>query len=393
MTADRNAPSTADPLAIAHDARFRTFCQDPDTDWYAATTAEAYGVHPDNPIAAIGHAEALGYAGRFDEKLALLEAFTARHPGDVTAELSLGVEWMSRGEYARGWPYFSVRARDMAARDQQKALPPNRQWAGEALPGRTVLLVQEQGLGDTLQFARHAIWLRHQGAVPVMDAQRPLRPLLAASPALGAVPVGETSLAPHYWMRMMDPVPHVTPTYGDVTWPGAYIAPPASVSVLRALSAKPGLRVGLAWRGSDAFQFNNFRSVPLTALGPLADVPGCQFFGLMLPPVAEEIAGAGFTSWITDISTLAEPFERLAAVIAAMDVVVTVCTSIAHLAGAMGKPVILMLSAMPDWRWARAGTQQSSRTRWYPSMRLVRQTQLGDWAPVAAEVARRLQTL
>ncbi len=115
----------------------------------------------------------------------------------------------------------------------------------------------------------------------------------------------------------------------------------------------------------------------------------CAFFSLGLPQDGEDIARAKCKSWISDLSPVTSPFENLAQAISQMDVVVTVCTSVAHLAGGMGKPVFVLLNTSPDWRWGRDG----ETTPWYPSMRLFRQTRFGDWSGPVAKVVRELAKL
>jgi hypothetical protein len=174
----------------------------------------------------------------------------------------------------------------------------------------------------------------------------------------------------------------------DVRWPGAYLAAPATPAPTPKISRSGKIRVGLAWQGSTT-NFSDFaRSVPLKQLAPLREASACQFFSLGLPEHNSDLGPAG-CDWIMDLTAETSPFHNLASVIAQMDLVVTVCTSVAHLAGAMGKPVWTMLSASPDWRWGPSG----ETTPWYPSMRLYRQMRYGRWDDVVGRVTEDLARL
>jgi len=164
-----------------------------------------------------------------------------------------------------------------------------------------------------------------------------------------------------------------------------HIAAPAS-AIPPKIPRTSKLRIGLAWRGNANQGHDVYRSTSLEAISGLQDAQNCTFYALT-PDAEAEIAETG--GWVTDLSEETTPFERLAQVIAHMDVVVSVCTSAAHLAAAMGKPVILLLSMISDWRWGRNG----DITPWYPSMTLMRQQKLGDWPELAERASARLQAL
>ena len=357
-----------------------------DVDTYAAWWAADHADRPDDLVAALAYAEALGYQGQYDAKLTRLQAAQARWPNHTMLNISLGLEHLSRGDYSQGWSFYEHRRKLRDGGAGRPQLPPERRWRGEPIVGKHILITQEQGLGDSIHFARAAIDLQRAGARPLVDVQGPLRSVFAASPALGHILQGGATVTPSLWMGMLDAVPLLSPNLKDVRWPGAYIAAAVGPPLL---PRAPGLRVGLCWSGSSSFAMNDFRSMPLAALAPLADVPGCRFYSLMMPPGADQISEAGFQNWLTDLSPLTQPFDQLASVVSQLDVVVTVCTSIAHLAGAMGKPVFLMLSSIGEWRWAR----DTDTTPWYPSMRLFRQRKFGAWSEVAQDVAQALTKL
>ncbi len=378
---------SADPKVSTHAENFAAFMRMQDAEAYLAACQAAAEKDPEDVDARLHLAQAIGHCGKYDIRLTLLRQLVADHPNHDQPNLALGMELMSRGRYREAWPFYAYR--DLRGQKQSKTRLPRRlEWQGQPLANATLLVRREQGLGDTLHFARYVIDAQRLGATTLLDAQGALRPLLSSSPALGRVLREGEAVTPQYWTHMLNLMPELTPTLSDVSWPGAYIAPPADAGIHADLGAVPGLRIGLAWSGSPNFAMNAVRSMPLAALAPLRDVTGCRFYSLM-PDAGAEIAAAGAEGWLTDLAPVTHPFERLAAVVARMDVVVSTCTSIAHLAGAMGKPTFLMLAKLGEWRWGRTGTT----TPWYPSMRLFRQSKLGDWRPVVDDVAEALAAL
>ena len=351
----------------------------------------AFEKNPDDQAGAKQYAAALEYDSADDRALSGLQDLCARFSTNLDIRFALGLALLKRGRYREAWPYYGDRFGRNRVANRDDALSPETRWRGGSLTGRSILLFPEQGLGDTLQFVRHAINLRDLGARVYINAQPPLRRLLQGSPALGdGVLVQGVSVNLHAWSYMLDLVPAFLGTYEDVSWPGSYIGLPARRDPVALPKHDDGrIRVGLAWQGSGLMATNYLRSIPLKRLSPLREVDNCRFCSLMPPSATDDIAAAGADVWLTDLSEISSPFEELARIVDAMDVVVTVCTSIAHLAGAMGKPVIILLNAAADWRWGLGGRE----TRWYPSATLIRQDRLGDWSGPVAEAQRILSEL
>lgn len=376
-----------DPMTV--DGRWAFLRETLDLNGFLEQCETAHAKMPEQIDHALHYAEALGMAGRIDEKFRLLRALLHRDPAHQQTNLSLGLELMREGRYAEGWPHYDVRHASQRVSAKSAELSETHRWRGEVLPGQRVLLLKEQGLGDTLQFVRFALNLASTGTLVALDVQGPLRPFLAGNPWLGTVMTPERPAQINRWTYLTDLVPQYAPTAGDVAWPGTYLSPPAVTAPIPAIARSGKIRVGLAWQGSKT-NFSDFsRSVPLAALVPFREAGTCSFFSLGMPEHNAEIAELGFEDWIADLTEQTSPFENLAAAIAQLDLVVTVCTSVAHLAGAMGKPVWTMLNAAPDWRWGRKG----GTTPWYPSMRLYRQTRYGQWTDVIERVAEDLRGL
>lgn len=356
-----------------------------DIDAYREICHRAAERDPTDVRAAIQVADALGLIGDYSQRKARLQAIHAAHPDHITSNVALGIVLLEEGRYREGWPHYQHRLRAISAAAPQQGLPDKHRWDGVPKVGQRICLVREQGLGDTLQFARYAINLGRLGVRVALNVQPDLRPLLSQSPALGEILQVGASTELQGWDYMLELVPMFSPTLQDVAWPGAYVSPPSAPRPQRLPASKAGsdVRVGLAWYGSTKNLGDGLRSARLPDFEPLADVPNLGLFALQTVREIDIPGDARAVPWIVDISQHTYPFKALAQSIAAMDVVVSVCTSIAHLAGAMGKPTLIPLSTKPDWRWGTSGDS----TPWYPSARLFRQDRLGDWsAPVAGIV-------
>lgn len=354
-----------------------------DVEAFHEACERALSTSPDDLGVQLQHAQSLGLKGRVEEKIARLRKILAANPKAPAPALNLGLELLADGFYRDGWPHYHQRFRMKNVHIPDPGLPAEARWKGQPLAGKRICLIREQGLGDTLQFVRYAVKLREFGAITYVNPQPALRDLLAGSPAVGKVLYDKERADLHHWIHVVDLVPVFSPTRDDIHWPGAYVSPPATPAPVD-LPTRAGARlsVGLAWTGNPRYPGNAFRSVPLEALAPLREASHCAFYGLLPAPAGAALKEAGFDGWITDLSSATAPFTELARVVASMDLIVTVCTSVAHLSAAMGKPTLLMLSASPDWRWGRTGDS----TPWYPSMSLYRQSRLGVWEDVVKRV-------
>jgi tetratricopeptide (TPR) repeat protein len=264
-------------------------------------------------------------------------------PEHHDAPWNLGLAHLSLGHWEEGWQGYEWRFRmnPKLKRDFQQP-----HWRGEPLEGKTVLLVAEQGLGDTLQFVRYRKELERRGARTLVEVQERLRPLL-----------GDFDGQP------FDYYAHIMSLPGLL---GGAI--PAEVPYLNVTPAElgPGFKVGLCWSGNVSYKNNHLRSMQEHAMAPLQQIAGVRFFDLQHK----------------EGDTLLET----ARTVAGLDLVITVDTMIAHLAGGLGRPVWTLLCFAADWRWM-LGREDSP---WYPAMRLFRQSRRGDWAGVIERVRDEL---
>jgi len=267
------------------------------------------------------------------------------------------------------------------------AVPPRPftqpQWHGEPLGGRTLLVHAEQGLGDVIQFSRYLPGLA--GPV-VFEAPPRLMRLLSGNPAMppmvpagGALP-GFDVVAPLLSLMVRVETPPEPAPY--------LFAEPALAARWKDRIGGSGFRIGIAWQGFSGRREDKGRSPGLAVFGVLARVPGVRLISLQKGEGEEQIAGAGFPVETLDgLDDGSDAFIDTAGVMMSLDLIITSDTSIAHLAGALGRPVWVALRRVPDWRWML----DRADSPWYPSMRLFRQSDDGDWAPVFEAMALALR--
>jgi tetratricopeptide (TPR) repeat protein len=318
--------------------------------------------------------------GRLDEAISACEAAIELRHDFTQAHWNQAVAALLAGDFELGFRKYEWRKRHDRFRRDFIDLP-GPQWDGRNAEGRTILVHAEQGLGDTIQFARYLPLIAARGGHPVLACDQKLIALLAGM--VGVAIVSKAVPLPPYdcWIDQMS-LPRVFATRVD-TLPSAqgYLGPnPARVAYWRgALPAGP--KIGVAWAGNSAHNNDSRRSLPDTDLARILAVSGIGFINLQVGP-----RSAG--SPLADLSPYLVDFAETAALIAALDLVLTVDTAVAHVAGAIGKQTWVMLSHAPDWRWLLGRDD----TPWYSSLRLFRQPAAGDWGAVAAAVATSIST-
>jgi tetratricopeptide (TPR) repeat protein len=327
-----------------------------------------------------------------EAEAACREALTAR-PGYLEASVNLGMILLMRGKMAEAWPHYEARWR-VAPLSEQSQLPPETRWTGEQdLEGKTILLLAEQGLGDTVQFCRYAPMVAKLGAKVILAVPASLARLLKTVAGVNQIVSQDDPLPGFDWFCPLLSLPMVFGTT-EATIPARvpYLEadPHEIVTFDVALADVPGLRIGLVWAGERragqprAAAIDQRRSMRLADMAPLAELPGCAFVSLQLGPPAKQAADAPFP--LLDLTDRLTDFAATAALIEALDLVITVDTAVAHVAGALGKPVWLLNRYDGCWRWPR----DRDDSAWYPTMRLFRQRTPGDWAGVMRRVAAAL---
>ncbi len=322
--------------------------------------------------------------GRLEDALHAHELAVEREPQHSGAQYNLALTRLRMGDWQRGWPAYEARwhFREVHRRPRSFRQP---RWRGEPLEGRRILLHAEQGLGDTIQFCRFATLVVARGGFPILQVQEPVERLLRS---MAIVRAGYAEVA-----RLGNPLtdfdlecpllslPAVFETEVDtVPWPGPYLAaePEAAKAKLPAIpnTLDESLRVGLAWAGNPRYKADRQRSMALDTLLPLLRLAGIQWISLQKGPAAEQISALPADVELLDGASRDRDLAATAALIDTLDLVITTDTCIAHLAGAMAKPVWILLPHLADWRWM----QQVETTPWYPTARLLRQASAGDWS-------------
>jgi len=363
---------------------------------------------PDDPMLLINLGEALHEAGRFEEavqtvKLALKfdpesvkasqllayacyhaghpeeaihysEIALSRNPGHATTLLNLAMMHMLLGDYTSGLAKYEIRHQVVLPRDFHAP-----EWKGEDLHGRRILLWSEQGMGDMIQFLRYVDQVVATGAEVLLEL--PERLLTLATGISGIVQL----------LKLGDPLPECDfqislfslplrfeTTVETIPARVPYLAIPEEARQKAAALEWPGdgLRVGLNWTGSPTHRMNGLRSISLRQLEVLFDLPGVHFFSLQMGPGAEELEP--YAEKLHDLAPVTSEMADTAAQMEHLDLVITIDTSIAHLAGAIGLPVWILLNEVPDWRWML----HRADSPWYPTARLIRQHRQGDWSVV-----------
>lgn len=312
------------------------------------------------------------------------DAALAIDPGLAEAAWTRATVLLLLGRYAEGWPAFEARKRLNPERYPQGQ---GRPWRGEPLDGRRLFVQAEQGIGDSVQFLRYLPLLEAMGARLTLAAHPTLKPLIARlTPGSALLDPGETAETDYHCALMSLPLSFAT-TLTTLPAPARYLtADPGRVAGFQALlgpKAKP--RVGLAWSGNPEHQNDHLRSIAFARLAPLLSTD-VEWIAVQNEVRAGDQA-AFVASGVRFLGERLTDFDAAAGLVEALDLVISVDTSLAHLAGALGKPVWVLLPHSPDWRWL-LGRDDSP---WYPSARLFRQPKPGDWASVIDEVRANLR--
>jgi len=335
--------------------------------------------------------------GRVDEAQAQLAQVLAREPDNADARYMQALFRLAQGDFQGGWPGYELRTRQLFPPPPSYPYPP---WCGENLDGKILLISSEQGIGDQIMFASCIPDLVSAGARCVLICKSKLNRLFADS----FPQVRVTSQSDPAVIRQFEPIDYVVPIASlgrylrtsRVAFPahkGYLKVQPARIAAWRARldSLGPGIKVGIAWRGGVAVTRQDLRSIPLSLWAPLLRFNNAQFISLQHTDCAAEIDAlhARENIDITHWPDAHSDYYETAALVSALDLVITVQTAVFHLAGALGKPVWGLISASPEWRYGLSGES----IPWYPSARLIRQRTLLDWAPALDEAAKQLTRL
>ncbi|HWY88119.1 MAG TPA: tetratricopeptide repeat-containing glycosyltransferase family protein [Gemmataceae bacterium] len=349
-----------------------------------------------NPHHADAHANlglALKALGQWAEAEAYLDGALRLKPDHVNARWNLSALRLLQGDFSKAWPDYESRwvVPGFSARHDDRP-----RWDGAPLHGETILLYAEQGLGDTLQFIRYAPMVKERGGMVLFECQPALMSLLEGVAGVDQLLAIGAALPPYDVQVPLLSLPGIFGT-SVATIPATvpYVrAAPALVKTWRTeLEALGGFKIGVAWQGNPNHQGDRYRSFPLEWFEDLARVERARLVSLQKGPGTEQLLSLGGRFPILDVNDrldAAGAFLDTAAIMMNLDLVITVDSAVAHLAGALGVPVWVVLPFDPDWRWLL----ERADSPWYPTMRLFRQKCTGDWREVfeqiATEVSARL---
>lgn len=327
--------------------------------------------------------------GFVKEAVACQEKAVELAPDNAEAHWNLANALLVTGDFKRGFAEYEWRFRREGRSERPEGLALGiPRWSGEDLTGKTILITLEQGLGDAIHFVRFAEALAKRGARVVWEAVPTLAPLLATAAGIDTVvapgtPVKEAA----YYLPLMS-LPHILGvSLADIPARVPYLSVPKGA--VCSIPEGKGLRVGLVWRGNPQHENDRRRSLPLEQLAPLGDVANVSFYSLQVGDAQGELAAAPWAARINDLAPSLKDFAATAAAIAALDLVISVDTAVAHVAGALGKNVWVPIPPGNDWRWL----SQRADSPWYPTLKLFRQPRGRDWKPTVNALVRELTAL
>ena len=331
--------------------------------------------------------------GRLDEAVANYQIALWLDPESASIHWNRSLAWLQGGNFEQGWPEYEWRWKRKKDRPRKLPVP---LWDGASFAGRTLLLHMEQGIGDMIQFIRYAPLVKERGGTVLLECPPRLVHLFSICAGIDRVLPSGT---PYPSFDLHAPLMTLPGLFGTtlktIPAPVPYLSPDAERVHFwgNQLAGRGGLKIGIAWQGNRKHRWDRHRSLRLASLAPLANVPHVQLISLQKRDGTEQIAEVAPSFRVSELPGDWDPLDAAladtAAVMKHLDLVITVDTAIAHLAGALGVPVWVALSAMTDWRWL-LGRDDSP---WYPTMRLFRQERLGDGAPVMNSMARALEQL
>ncbi|CAB3805060.1 hypothetical protein LMG28614_06130 [Paraburkholderia ultramafica] len=340
-------------------------------------------------------AHALSVRGKVEEAMVHSREAVRLMPDDPIIQIQLAFLELSCGEFKNGWARRNIFYTTPVAR-RTLVFPSFPVWNGEPVDGCRFLLVGEQGRGDEIQLMRFAGWLHQQGAIVDVMVSQPVAGVAASMTSVRSVFTSVPSGSYEYWSHMLRMPEHMKlePTMLPIVMP--YIAAsPDKIdhwrvqmdAVLPLDAQESNRRIGVVWAGGPYSALDRFRSISIEALKPLFSHPGTTWFSVQKGERERESEALSDEFDLHTLGPVIEDFTDTLAILETLDLLITVDTSVAHLAGAANLPVWVLVPAYSEWRWMTERTDSP----WYPSMRLFRQRELGEWGPVIEEMWDALQ--
>lgn len=321
-------------------------------------------------------------AGKLDEALEYFRRAIERKPGDPEIHTHRALCLLLRGEFDRGWDEYQWRMQMKSQLAKHSLKTPL--WDGRGFEGQTLLVYHEQGFGDVVQTARYLPMVKARGGKVVVACAPPVGRLVATVDGVDEVVTADADIPAHHFKVPVMALPRLFRQNLD-NIPAAipYIkAPPVTLA-----GGEGTKRIGLVWAGSNTHDNDHRRSMPAAELAPLLEVPGVSFYSLQYGERFAELEQAGLAGKVTRIDDAQmSDFHQTAGYIDQLDLLITVDTAVAHVAGALGKPVWTLLAFANDFRWLKGRDD----TPWYPTMKLYRQTRPMVWTDVVEKLVADL---
>ncbi|HET9404685.1 MAG TPA: tetratricopeptide repeat-containing glycosyltransferase family protein [Burkholderiales bacterium] len=345
-------------------------------------------IAPGHPDGWINLGYAMARRGNLENALLYYERALAIDAGLAQAQFSRSMVLLAQGQFSAGWDAYEWRWQASGFPKPEFRQP---EWDGSAVDRKTVFLYTEQGFGDAIQFARYATLVAARGAQVILRCPPELTRLLGTVPGVTRTLASQDPMPDFDFHCPLLSLPRVLRTTVDTI--------PAAVPYLRAEPEKKdewrkllddgasGIKIGLVWASQSQFPGAELKSMALESLGPLRRLAGATFYSIQMGAAGRQAATPGAPIAVHDLTGRIRDFTDTAALIDNLDLTLSVDTAVAHLAGAMGKPVWTILPYAADWRWE----PRAAPGKWYPTMRLYRQTNRGDWVSVLSQVANDLQ--
>jgi tetratricopeptide (TPR) repeat protein len=350
---------------------------------------KAISIDPNSSKALTNLGVALSSLGKAEAAIEASGRAVELRPLDAELHYNHAMLLLLSGDLEAGFREFEWRLSHPAPKFRPRSFDVPR-WQGENRQGRTLLIHAEQGLGDSLHFVRFVRRTAATGGPVVLQVQTPLTELLRGS--LDVTVISADEPVPRFDLHVpMMSLPHVLgTTLATIPAEVPYLkAAPARVAEWREkLRGYSGVKVGVVWAGSPGHRHDSMRSLPAEMVLARLSIPGVQLYSLQKEPrAADSPALEQLTGKVVDLAPSLATFADTAAAVSAMDLVISVDTAVAHLAGALGKPTWILLPHILDWRWL----YERVDTPWYPTARLFRQRRSGDWASVLDRLPLELQ--
>jgi Flp pilus assembly protein TadD len=341
-------------------------------DTATACHGHAIALQPDNAEFHRNMAHALIIGSRHQEALESINQALRLAPGNISARFDRSMAYLHLGDYARGWVDYEVRHQNST-----RAVP-GRPWRGQSYQGRRLIILSEQGHGDAIWSARYFRQAKALGGELIVECHEGLVPLFSAMPEVDrVVAFGKPLPSADYHCHVCSLAGIFTLDMSAIPAAPYIFTPRDRVEKFAAPIARAGgaLRVGIIWSGNLSFGRNKDRAAPLRAFMQAFAHPGVQLYSLQKGPLEKDLLTLSKDARIIDLAPFLNDFADSAAAVSGLDLVIMTDSAVAHLCGAMGRPVWVLLSYEGFWLWLL----NRSDSPWYPSMRLFRQQAWGDW--------------